>query len=103
MKQVEIKYELDANYIFNGRRAMIFSQSEMINWNTAYYCCVNKKVNGIKCKARKILKDRNFEMLNQKENIMHYGDKCSLENLEKNMFYKNKTNSIRSKIRDFFI
>ena len=63
------------HYLYDNNHIYRF---EYCNGNTAYYCCVNKKVNGIKCKERRVLKDGNFEMPNQKENIMHYGDECSL-------------------------
>lgn len=64
---------------------------------------MNKKVNNIKCKARRILKNGNIEKPSQKENILHYGNECSLDNLEKNEFYKNQVILIRFKILEFYI
>lgn len=86
--------------IFDNNHIYRFDYS---NRNTAYYNCVNKNITNIKCKARKILKDGKLEDPSQKENLLHHGEDCSLENLEKNMFYKNQIYLMRSKIRDLFI
>ena len=43
------------------------------NGDTAYYYCINSRINTIKCKARRIFKKGKLEYPSQKENILHFG------------------------------
>lgn len=73
------------------------------NKDVAYYYCVNRHIQTIDCKARRILRNDTLELPTKEENIEHVGFEYNIEMLEKKMFYKDIIYEVRNKVRDYYL
>lgn len=73
------------------------------NNDSAYYYCVNKHINTIGCKARRILRNNNLELPKKEDIVNHAGIECNIENLEKQTFHKDFIYFIRNEVREFYL